>query len=63
MIQTRSEVNGLSEYPLVKDAFNAAKKDGSIWKISFDAEDGSRVRLVEINGRWVFESIFIDEET
>ena len=65
MIQTRSEVNGLSEYPSVAHAFEAAKRDNSIWKISFNAEDGSQVRLVKENlgtnklsePIWVYESL------
>jgi len=46
MIQTRSESNGLQYCMSIKEAFDEAKRDHTIWKISFNAEDGSRVRLV-----------------
>jgi len=47
MIQTRDEEDGLLAHATVEHAFNAARRDDTIWKISFDAEDGSHVRLVK----------------
>lgn len=44
-VQTRSEVNGLQQFATFSEAINAAKKDHTIWKISFDL-NGERVRLV-----------------
>lgn len=44
--QTRSEENGLEWYDTLREAINAATKDGSIWKISFQSISGERIRLV-----------------
>jgi len=41
--QTRSDVNGLGFFGTFNEAFNAWKKDNTIWKISFDA-DGTHMR-------------------
>ena len=56
-IQTRSEMNGLKFYKSLSYAFRAAKHDPTIWKISFNAEDGSRIRLVRTSQGWVYEDI------
>lgn len=60
MIKTRSEVNGIANYKTMELALDAARKDNTIWKISFDAKDGFRVRLVshtQKNNEWIFEPI------
>jgi hypothetical protein len=45
-VQTRSESNGLRFFTSVYNAFEAAERDSSIWKISFNAQNGERVRLI-----------------
>lgn len=59
--QVRSEETGCRDYASFGEALTAAKKDSSIWKISF-AVGKERVRLVrqEIEGipQWVYESLF-----
>lgn len=61
MIQTRSEETGLGQHKTLKEAFEAAKNDPTIWKISFCTETGERVRLVRIHEPnaiyWVYEYI------
>lgn len=46
-IQTRSERNGLKYFTTLKQAFDHAEQDLSVWKISFSLPDGERVRLVK----------------
>jgi hypothetical protein len=53
MVQTRSEETGLAHHKTLQDALKLALKDKTIWKISFDIEDGSRVRLTKQNEEWV----------
>lgn len=65
IVQTRSEENGLVELTSLKDAFDEAKKDKTIWKISFSLDNGERVRLTRqedsvIGEVWIYESL-IDE--
>lgn len=56
-VQTRSEVNGLSFFSNKEDAYNAAKKDSTIWKISYE-ENGKRIRMVkQENGSWLNEPL------
>ena len=43
--QTRGSENGLEYFDTLGEALAAARKDGTIWKISFDVH-GERVRLV-----------------
>ena len=62
MIQTRSEINGIAHHKTIELALDAARKDTTIWKISFDTKDGFRVRLVSYtqkNNEWIFEPIII----
>lgn len=56
-VQTRSEENGLKFYSTLTDAFRAAQIDTSVWKISFNAYDGTRVRLVRTSEGWIYEDI------
>jgi hypothetical protein len=44
--QTRSEWNGLKYFESLKLAMAEAKKDPSVWKISFNVVTEERVRLV-----------------
>lgn len=65
IVQTRSEENGLVELTSLKDAFAKAKKDKTIWKISFSLDNGERVRPTRqedsvIGEVWIYESL-IDE--
>jgi myo-inositol-hexaphosphate 3-phosphohydrolase len=57
-IQTRSEKTGLGYHKTLQDALFCAREDISIWKISFDIEDGTRVRLVKTSDGWTYENIF-----
>ena len=57
--QTRSEVSGLATHQTLAQAFQAARKDKSIWKVSFSIpETKERVRLVKYNEvNWKLEPI------
>jgi hypothetical protein len=57
--ETRSEDNGLNEYQMLDEALEAAKKDKSIWKISFSALSGERIRLVRYtdDNKWIYQPI------
>lgn len=58
MIQTRSEPNGIQNWPTFLDALNASRDDKTIWKISFEISDGTRIRLVREYGNiWVYEDV------
>lgn len=54
MYQTRSEVNGIAEHLTFEQAYSAAKKDSSIWKISWSLFERERIRLVK-NEKGFFE--------
>lgn len=56
-IQTRSETTGLMFHRTLDDAFKRAKRDDSVWKISFYAHDGTRIRLIRITQGWLYEDI------
>lgn len=58
-VQTRNSEGELQFFDTVKEAFDHADEDQTVWKVSFDAEDGSRVRFVESPSKdgWVFEPI------
>jgi len=63
-IQTRSDKNGLRTFPTWAEAFEAAKRDSTIWKISWDENDSTsiqRVRLVRNGDSWKYDPIKIDE--
>ena len=57
MIQTRSETTGILKHKTFQDAISTANLDSSIWKISFEIEDGTRVRLVRTQEGWVYENV------
>ncbi len=44
-VQTRSEEFGIRNFDTVQEALEAAKKDETIWKISFNVSE-ERIRLV-----------------
>ena len=65
-VQTRSEDNGLRNFSSVKEAFDHANEDRTVWKVSFNAEDGTRVRFVKVGGNirtcvWEFQPIELPE--
>jgi len=64
MIQTRSEHNGLEYHSTFKTAMVAAKKDVTIWKISFALETGERIRLVRdgFSDHWNYAPLFLNLE-
>lgn len=63
--QTRSEATGLHYYGTFAEAMAAAKKNETIWKISFMMPDGCNIRLVRRlivscerrEFEWVYEPI------
>lgn len=70
-IQTRSEENGLHNFDTLKEALDNADQDASVWKISFDGPDGSRVRLVAAPAEdeegnevscWVFQALLTEAD-
>lgn len=46
-VQTRSHNGEIRRFKTLLEAFLYADTEYNVWKISFNAEDGSRVRLVE----------------
>lgn len=46
LFQTRSEEHGIAHWVTLEQALRKAETDLTIWKISFAAPDGSRVRLL-----------------
>lgn len=55
-VQTRSEENGIRHFKSIKEAMAHAKKDSSIWKVSFNVGD-EQVRLVKKNGEFIYEPL------
>jgi hypothetical protein len=45
-VQTRGKQDGLKLFPTVKEAYVYALTKPDVWKISFYADNGERVRLV-----------------
>lgn len=56
-IQTRNESGEILRYKTLQDALQKAQEDPTIWKISFEIEDGSRVRLVKTLEGWTYENV------
>lgn len=61
-VQTRSETNGVKFHTSISAAFKQARRDGTIWKISFNAEDGTRIRLIKMQDGWKYESLMVEVE-
>ena len=58
-VQTRSETNGLKNFPSLKEAMKYADSDDpTVWKISFFLPNGEIVRLVMSDNLWVYDSIY-----
>lgn len=65
-VQTRSEETGLQFFTSLQEAFNYAEVHKDVWKISFNAEDGSRCRFVKALTMgsgvvWKFEPILTEQ--
>ena len=56
-IQVRSEELGVRQFKTLQDALSYAQDNRSVWKISFEIIDGTRVRLVREDNQWIYESI------
>lgn len=57
-VQTRSETNGIRNFPSVKEALKHTTEDDTVWKVSFALASGERVRLVRTTAdEWMYESI------
>lgn len=56
-IQTRSETGEINFHKTLQDALDVAANDQTIWKISFEIEDGSRIRLVRTLEGWTYENV------
>ena len=55
--QTRSETNGIHFYPTLESALFAAMMDETVWKVSFNVDVDTRIRLVRSRNGWVYEDI------
>jgi myo-inositol-hexaphosphate 3-phosphohydrolase len=44
--QLRSEKTGMHYFDTLQGAFQYAREDRSVWKISFNASNGERIRLI-----------------
>jgi hypothetical protein len=63
--QVRDEEGGLEYFDTLKEALEKAKKNRSIWKISFSLPSEERVRLVRISGdRFLLQQMdeFLDKQ-
>jgi len=56
-VQTRSQTGDIRFYNTLESALADAQKDTKVWKVSFNAEDGSRIRLIRTIESWVYENI------
>lgn len=59
--QLRTYDGGLSYYPTLVEALKAAEQNKEVFKLSFNAATGERVRLIRSdNGDWHFDPIVVD---
>ena len=56
-IQTRSDKNGIETHKTFQDALAFSREDLTIWKISFEISDGTRIRLIKTSIGWIYEDI------
>jgi hypothetical protein len=56
-VQTRNENSELRYFPTVKAALQHAKKDTSVWKISFYSETNERIRMARTSEGWTYDHI------
>jgi hypothetical protein len=59
--QTRAHDGELKRYDSLVDAMKFAKANPQVWKVSFNAYDGTRVRLVRTTIGWIYEDIMTEE--
>ena len=57
MVQTRNEVSKILNHDTLEKAFDHTLLDTTVWKISFDAATGERVRLIKTSEGWTYEDI------
>jgi len=57
MFQTRSEDGTLQNFKTLQDALEAGRNDLTIWRISFEIADGTRIRLLRTNEGWTYENV------
>lgn len=55
--QTRDNDGGLRFFATLAEAMEYANKTPDVWKVSFSLPNGERVRLVYINGNWIYSQI------
>ena len=56
-VQTRSQTGEIRFYNTLESALADAQTDVKVWKVSFNAEDGTRIRLVRTIEGWTYESV------
>lgn len=61
MFQTRNTAGSVQSYKTFQDALQASRDDQTIWKISFEIADGTRIRLIRTDIGWVYENIMSGE--
>lgn len=61
-VQTRSEETGIILHTTTEAALDHAKKDQTVWKISWTNGDGHRIRLVKEGDKWVLRDIIEEIE-
>lgn len=57
MVQTRNANGEIKEFHTIEEALAHSRKDSSVWKISFKAQSGERIRIVREQYGWTYESI------
>jgi len=60
-IQTRSQTGEIKFYNSLTSALADAKEDKKVWKVSFNAEDGERIRLIRTIEGWVYENVMSED--
>lgn len=60
--QTRSHKEDIKQFTFLKECFEEAKKDPEVWKISFNAPDGNRIRLIRTEEGWLYEDVMGNRE-
>lgn len=63
MYQTRSSSErDVQHFSALSEAFEEARRDRQVWKISFNAQDGTRIRLLRTEHGWVYEDVYGNRE-
>lgn len=62
-VQTRNDEGELRHFDSLLEAFNHARNDLTVWKVSFEAGTGERIRLTRLtddgSSEWI-PSLFIN---